>query len=87
MHHKKQASLEDKKRAMRLRVKEIYEVTDQAVFHIVEKFSNVSGHSWTLLDEKDRKIFQKRYSWLTAYLRHCRLGEDCLKITEELGKE
>lgn len=63
---------------------DMYEKTDQAIFFILEKFNGLHYHLYNQLPFKDKELFQKRYAWLTAYLRHMRLGDACIEITHEL---
>lgn len=62
----------------------VYNITDQAMFHIIEKFNNLSSDIYDDLEVEEKELFQKRFEWVTAYLRHFRLGDDCLTITKEV---
>jgi len=56
----------------------LYEKTDQAVYHIVEKFNEYSRGFFEDLEENDKALFHSRYEWLSNYLMHYRLGANCL---------
>ena len=60
-------------------LKNVYEKTDQAVYHIIEKMDYVFKEIKVGMTTKEKVLFHKRYEWLVTYLRHYRLEEDCLK--------
>lgn len=74
------------RRLLRL-LDELYNMTDQAVFHILEKFDEHAKLFTEELDEENISLFHNRYEWLSCYLRHYRLGDDCLHITKNVYVE
>lgn len=61
--------------------------SEQSVFYLVEKLNYVAKRSWDYLDRKEKEKFQKRFEWLSGYLRHYHLGEDCLHLIKEVPME
>ena len=58
--------------------------SEQSVFYLVEKLNYIASRSWEFLKTSEKEKFQKRYEWLSGYLRHYHLGEDCLHLFKEV---
>ena len=62
----------------------VYEKTEHAIFHIVELLNEFAVDNYKNLSKQQKVEYQDRYHWLACYLRHFRLGEDCLQIVKEV---
>lgn len=56
----------------------LYEKTDQAIFNILEKLDSTYRQLNRDLNDDEKATYHKRYIWLSKYLRHYRLKEDCI---------
>ena len=69
------------------RLKNLYDKTDQAIFHIVQRFDEMSRDVVKNLDDESKEIFHDRYEALSAYIRHYRLGDKSLGVILESGED
>lgn len=65
------------------KLKNLYEKLDEAIFHILEKLDFTYRQLSKNLTEEERAVYHRRYTWLSKYLRHYRLGEDCISTYSE----
>lgn len=65
------------------RLKELYDIVDQSQYHIMEKMNEFSRLYYYDLDEIEVTLFNTRYQWIVGFLKHYRLGDDCLNLIKE----
>ena len=63
---------------------EFYTKMDQAAYGIVERMNSVTREVMPYLTTEEKELLHKRYQWFTGFLRHFRLGEDCLHLIKEM---
>ena len=61
-----------------------YQKTDEGIFGMCEKLNLVSHQTFPYLTQEEKELFHKRYNWLVGFMRHFRLGDECLHLTKEV---
>ena len=63
---------------------QLYDKTDQAVYHVMEMMNEFSRKHFETLEHHEKLLLHERFQWITGYLKHYRLGDECLHLVQEV---